>query len=345
MKKEKFGVTNRGEEVTKYTLENRNGMKLSVIDLGASIVSIRVPAADGSVRDVVLGYDDPAEYQKHTFYFGACIGRSANRIAHAACVLDGVNYALEDNDHGNHLHSGANGFHDQMFTVREEAENAIAMTIFSRDMEQGLPGNLTVTVTYTLTEDNEVVICYKANTDRATVVNLTNHSYFNLNGHDSGSIEGQELMLFSSHYTPVADAKSIPTGEIVSVKDTPMDFTKNKAIGQDINAEFDQLKFVGGYDHNFMVDGEAMTIRLAARAFAPESRIAMEVYTDLPAIQFYTGNFITPHMGKEGAAYDFRHGFCLETQYVPDAVNQPVFASPVLKPEHTYYTTTIYKFM
>lgn len=344
MEKKEFGLTKEGEQVTKYTLTNRNGMELSVIDLGATITGIKVRGRDEKIYDVVLGYDNPVDYQEHTTYFGAVIGRNANRIDRAKVVLEGINYPLEKNDNENNLHSGSHGFHAVMWNAEKVQEQSIAFTYLSRNGEQGFPGNMKAKVTYTLTDDNELIIAYEATTDRTTVANFTNHSYFNLDGHTSGCMEEHELEIFASHYTPVRDGKAIPTGEIKDVTDTPMDFRKKKKIGAEIGEDCSQLKYVGGYDHNYVLDKADGTMQLAARAKAASSGICMEVYTDCVGLQFYAGNFIGSQKGKEGAAYESRHGFCLETQYFPNAINEKNFKAPVLRPGETYHTVTKYAF-
>ncbi len=344
MEKTKFGVTKEGNDVTKYTLQNEKGMRLSVIDLGATVVSLQMEGSDGVCYDVVLGYDSPAEYQTHTCYFGAIIGRNANRIGGAKIALDGINYDLEQNDNENNLHSGSRGFHAVIWNIEKAGEDSITFSYVSKDREQDFPGNMTVKVTYALTEQNEVVIEYEAVSDQTTVANLTNHCYFNLDGHNSGSVKEQQLLIKASAYTPVVDAKAIPTGEIADVTDTPMDFRSMKKIGAQIEEDFAQLKHVGGYDHNFCIDGACGSMQPAACAKGAKSGIVMEVYTDCPGIQFYAGNFIGKQTGKGGANYGDRHGFCLETQYYPNAVNEQNFASPLLKPGETYRTTTKYCF-
>ncbi len=343
---EKFGITKKGEEVLKYTLENANGMKMSVLNLGATIVSLEVADKNGNPCDVVLGYDTVSDYQNNTCYFGAVIGRNSNRIKDGRCTIDGVNYQLEQNDNENNLHSGSNGFHDAIWTaeVADNRNDSITFSYYSRDGEQGFPGNMDVLVTYTLTSENELVLDYKATTDKTTVANLTNHAYFNLNGHDSGSIENQQMQIESSHFTPVVDQKAIPTGVIEAVENTPMDFRVAKNIGADIDAEFEQIKFGGGYDHNYVLDRNRAGMILAATATALERGIEMKVYTDCLGIQLYTGNFITEQKGKNGVTYGFRHGFCLETQYFPNAVNETNFATPTLSPNETYQTQTKYSF-
>lgn len=344
MNKTAFGKTREGKEVSKYTLINQNQMELSVIDLGATVVSLKINGGDGAVRDIVLGYDNPVDYQTRTCYFGAIIGRNSNRIGGAEITIDGKEYPLEQNDNENNLHSGSKGFHAVIWDVEKCGDSSITFSYFSKDKEQDFPGSMTAKVTYTLTDENEVVISYEAVTDQTTVANFTNHCYFNLDGHDSGRVEEQEVEIKASAYNPVIDSKAIPTGEIAPVEGTPMDFRNMKKIGDDINADFVQLKHVGGYDHNFVLDGADGTMQLAARAKAAKSGITMEVYTDRPGIQLYAGNFIGDQAGKDGVRYGDRHGFCLETQYFPNAVNEPNFASPILKPDETYRTVTKYCF-
>lgn len=344
MSQRAFGTTKEGRKVTEYTLVNKGGMELSVIDLGATITSIKTKGSDDRIYDVVLGYDNAEAYQNSTTYFGAVIGRNANRINQARITLEGVCYQLEANDNENNLHSGSNGFHAAIWDVQEVSAQKITFSYMSADGEQGFPGNMHVRVTYTLTDENEVIISYEADTDKTTIANMTNHAYFNLDGHSSGSMEEQELQIKAAYYTPVTDSKSIPTGVLEKVAGTPMDFTKMKKIGADIHADFPQLKYTGGYDHNYVLDKTDGTKQPAARAKAAKSGICMEVYTDCEGVQFYAGNFITKQEGKEGAVYDFRHGFCLETQYFPNAVNEEHFKSPILQPGEVYRTETTYKF-
>lgn len=344
MEKKFFGTTKEGAKVTEYTMENASGMCVSVIDLGATITSVKVKGNGGKLYDVVLGYDNLVDYQNHTYYFGAAIGRNANRIDHAKITLDGRSFALEANDNENNLHSGTNGFHAMLWEVEREEPQSITFCCLSRDGEQDFPGNMTAKVTYTLTDEDELVIAYEAVSDQTTVANFTNHSYFNLDGHTSGSVEEQELEILASYYTPVIDSKAIPTGEIVSVAGTPMDFREMKKIGAEIGADFDQLIYAGGYDHNYVLDKADGSMQLAARARAVHSGICMDVYTDCVGIQFYAGNFVENHTGKEGASYGFRHGFCLETQYFPNAVNEKNFKAPLLRPGETYRSNTKYCF-
>ena len=339
-----FGKIDSGELAHIYSICNKNGAKLSVTDLGATIVGLEVPDKNGNMRDVILGYDNAKEYQSHTFYFGACIGRNANRINKAVVELNNKNVSLEVNDNDNNLHSGTHGFHNVLWGVCSPEPNSIALTYLSKDGEQDFPGNMETKVTYTLTDDNELIIHYEAVSDKTTVANFTNHSYFNLNGHDSGNVYDQELMIKAQAYTPVIDAKAIPTGEIQSVDGTPFDFRGYKKIGLDIEADNTQIKYGNGCDHNFALDKNGHEMTLAGSARSAESGIQMDVYTDCVGMQFYSGNFIEKHQGKSGAMYDFRNGFCLETQYFPNAVSEPKFESPVINPGEKYDSITKYSF-
>ena len=339
-----FGKIDSGELAHIYSICNKNGAKLSVTDLGATIVGLEVPDKNGNMRDVILGYDNAKEYQSHTFYFGACIGRNANRINKAVVELNNKNVSLEVNDNDNNLHSGTHGFHNVLWGVCSPEPNSIALTYLSKDGEQDFPGNMETKVTYTLTDDNELIIHYEAVSDKTTVANFTNHSYFNLNGHDSGNVYDQELMIKAQAYTPVIDAKAIPTGEIQSVEGTPFDFRDYKKIGLDIEADNTQIKYGNGFDHNFALDKNGHEMTLAGSARSAESGIQMDVYTDCVGMQFYSGNFIEKHQGKSGAMYDFRNGFCLETQYFPNAVSEPKFESPIINPGEKYDSITKYSF-
>lgn len=344
MSQKAFGVTKEGKQVTEYTLVNAGGMEVSIIDLGATVTSIKTKGKDGNVYDVVLGYDNPVDYQESTCYFGAVIGRNSNRINQARITLDGQEFALEPNDNENSLHSGSKGFHAVIWTVERQDVQSITFSYVSGDGEQDFPGTMTAKVTYTLTDANELCIGYEAVSDKTTVANFTNHSYFNLDGHDSGSMVEQELEILASYYTPVIDSKSIPTGELEKVADTPMDFRKIKKIGADIDADFAQLKYTGGYDHNYALDKADGTMQLAARAKAVNTGICMDVYTDCVGVQFYAGNFIAKQRGKGDACYDFRQGFCLETQYFPNSINEKNFKAPILRPGETYHSETRYCF-
>ena len=346
MEKREFGKTADGREADLYILKNEKGMVLKVTDLGAAIVSLQVPDREGKLRDVVLGYDTPQEYLDNTCYFGAVIGRNGNRIDKARFSIGGKTYQMAVNDNENNLHSGPDGFDRRIWTLKEtdDQKGQLTFALDSPDGDQGFPGNFRVQVTYTLTEEGGVRLTYEGEADQDTVANLTNHAYFNLAGHDSGSVEDQELMLEAPYYTPVRDYQAIPTGEIAPVKGTPMDFTKAKAIGRDIEADFEQLKHVGGYDHNFVLTGQPGEFRKIAEGCSKASGIVMEVYTDCPGVQFYAGNGISPQKGKDGAEYGKRQGFCLESQYFPNSINQEGFASPVLKAGEKYHTVTEYRF-
>ena len=341
--KKSFGTTKKGEQATLYVLENSNGMQVTVTDYGACVVNVLVPDRNGKLADVALGYDDVRGYDENGTYYGAFIGRNGNRIDQAAFVLNGKKIQLTPNENENNLHSGPDGFEFMMWEAKAD-DNAVAFHHFSPDGEQGFPGNFDITVTYTLTEDNAVEIHYEGNCDQDTVANMTNHSYFNLGGHDSGLVYDQTMQLNASCYTPVIDSKSIPTGEIAPVTGTPMDFTQPKLIGKEIEADFEQLKLTGGYDHNYVLDKEDGALTWMARAYCEKTGIGMEAYTDCPAVQFYTGNFIQDEKGKNGAIYGKRHGFCLESQYCPNAVNDTRFKQPFLKADEKYDTKTIYKF-
>lgn len=337
-----FGKTKEGKEILLYTIKNGKGMEASVTNLGAILVSLLVPNQAGEIKDVVLGFDKGEEYLSNPSFFGATIGRSANRIAGAKFAIDGVTYQLKVNENENNLHSDADlGYHKQLWDA-EILENGVKFSYFSPDGEMGFPGNLKISVTYTLTEDNALELFYDGVSDKKTVINLTNHSYFNLSGHDAPSILGTNVMLNAFHYTPVAP-DSIPTGEIAAVSDTPMDFTTAKTIGKEIDVDWEQLTMVGGYDHNFVIDNYDGTLRKIAETSA-DGR-TMEVYTDLPGVQFYTGNWIEQLTGKGGVTYGPRTAFCLETQYYPNSINQEGFIKPVFDAGQAYQAKTIYKFL
>ncbi len=347
VKKENFGRTTDGQNVELYTLTNRRGAEVKVMTYGATVVTLKVPDRDGKMGDVVLGFDRLEDYLKDTHYFGAIVGRYGNRIAKGRFTLDGVEYKLAVNNGENHLHGGIKGFDKVVWQARPRqlrSGAAVVLTYLSRDGEEGYPGNLSVQVTYTLTEQNELRIDYLATTDKATVLNLTHHSYFNLAGHGNGNILGHQMMINAARFTPT-DAGSIPTGALRSVKDTPFDFTRATSIGARINEDDEQLTFGNGYDHNFVLNGRMGALRLAARVSEPTSGRVMEVLTTEPGVQFYAGNYLDDSVtGKEGKGYTRRTGFCLETQHYPDAPNHPKFPSTVLRPGGRYRTTTVYKF-
>lgn len=340
-----WGMTKDGKEVHKYFIANEQGANLEVIDYGAILVSVCVPDNTGLLRDVVLGYDRLEDYEENPNFFGATIGRSCNRIANGRFEINSVTYQMDQNENENNLHSGKNGFEKRIWNVDEADGDHVVFSLLSPDGDEGFPGEFKISVTYTLTEENEVKIHYSGICDKDTVANMTNHSYFNLGGHDSGLVLDQILQINADSFTPVADSKSIPTGEIAPVKGTPMDFTDEKPIGRDMEADFEQLVFTGGYDHNYVLNNQNGTVRLAAKAKCEESGIGLEVYTDTPGVQFYAGNFISGSAGKDGVSYEPRTGFCLETQYYPNSINEPGFPSPILKKGDRYETTTIYHFI
>lgn len=341
--KKEFGVTQKEENASLYTLENKNGMKAVVSDFGAVLVSLFVPDKNGNMKDVVWGYDTVAGYEDNGVYLGATIGRNGNRIGKAKFTLNGKEYTLDVNDGNNNLHGGFDGYHARMWEVScDEAKNAITFTLESADMDQGFPGNAKIAVTYTLTDDNEIAISYKAVADADTIFNLTNHSYFNMDGAESDTILDQEVWIDADHFTE-ADAESIPTGKILPVEGTPMDFREYRVIGKDIDADYEPLKFGAGYDHNWALNNNGKTA-VVAKMRSKNSGIVMEVETDLPGMQLYTGNFLAGELGKDGKKYARRSAACFETQFFPDAINHDNFASPVFKAGEEYVTTTTYRF-
>lgn len=342
-----FGKTKNGEEITLYTLKNTNGLEAGFIDLGAVWVSMLTPDKDGVFEDVVLGYDHVEAYEKNPPHLGAPIGRYANRIAGGKFTLEGTQYQLEVNFGRNSLHSGKNYWHGRVWEAklsRSELGEKISFFLESPDQDQGFPGNCKVCVSYTLSEDNSLIIEYHMVSDRTTVCNLTNHAYFNLAGHKSGNILNQEVWIDADYFTP-ADEHSIPTGEIRSVENTPMDFRGMRRIGADIDSDYECIVLGGGYDHNWVINHPEKGLKLIAKARDFESKRLMKVYSDLPGLQFYTGNFLNDAIpGKEGARYTRRSGYCFETQFFPNAINTPSFAQPVIKAGEEFRSFTIYKF-
>jgi aldose 1-epimerase len=340
IQKQSFGKTDDGTPVDLYTLTGSRGFEVKVTNYGATIVSIKATDRQGKIADVVLGFDDLDGYLHRNRFFGSIAGRYANRIAKGKFYLGGRDYTLAKNNGENHLHGGLKGF-DKIVWAGKETPTGVALSYTSKDGEEGYPGNLSVTVTYSVTDDNAVRIDYSATTDKETVVNLTNHSYFNLAG--SGTILKHEMMINADRFTPV-DSGLIPTGELRPVKGTPMDFTKPVAIGARIDQKDEQLGLGHGYDHNWVVNGNPGTLRLAARVHDPASGRILEVQTTEPGVQLYTSNFLDGSIkGKGGQAYAARSGFCLETQHFPDSPNKPAFPSTVLKPGGRYTSTTVYK--
>jgi aldose 1-epimerase len=350
--KSPFGTVD-GKAVELYTLTNSKGVEMKVTNYGGIVTSLKVPDKAGQMGDIVLGFNDVEGYCSPVFlkanpYFGAIIGRYGNRIGGAKFTLDGKECTLAANNGPNNLHGGPMGFHKQIWDAKEikgKTSAGIEFTYISKDGEEGFPGTMTTKVTYTLTNNNEFRIDYKATTDKPTICNLTHHSYFNLSGEGSGDILGTEIKLNCSKYTPV-DSTLITTGEIVDVKGTPFDFRKSTVIGARVNDSNEQLKFGKGYDHNWVIDRKGQKgLVLAATAYDPTSGRSMDVLTTEPGIQMYVGNFLDGTLvGKAGKPYNFRSGFCLETQHYPDSPNKPKWPSVTLRPGKTYKTTTVYKF-
>jgi len=341
-----FGTTPDGQAVRLYTLRNTQGMTAEIMTYGAIVVSLTAPDKDGNFDDVVLGYDNLADYIKVSPYFGAIVGRYGNRIGKGKFTLDGTTYTLATNDGENHLHGGLKGF-DKVVWDDEPVDRSdavgVKLSYWSKDGEEGYPGNLKVSVTYLLTNRNELRIEYEATTDKATPVNVTHHGYFNLTG-GRRNILDHELMLNADRFTPV-DAGLIPTGELRPVEGTPMDFRKRTAIGARIDNDYEQLKFGGGYDHNWVLNKKGDGMTLAAEVYEPTSGRLMTVRTTEPGIQFYAGNFLDGTItGKNGVVYKHRFGFCLETQHYPDSPNKPDFPSTILRPGRVYKTATVYAF-
>jgi aldose 1-epimerase len=341
-----FGTAD-GKSVEIYSLKNSNGVEARIITYGGAVVSLKVPDKNGNLGDVVLGYDSLEEYQNAKGYLGALIGRYGNRIGKGTFTLDGKEYKLAVNNGVNHLHGGLRGFDKVVWTASTSirADGAhLELSYLSRDGEEGYPGNLNVKVEYVLTENNELKIVYSATTDKPTIVNLTNHSYFNLAGAGHGTILDHQLTLNADRFTPT-DNGSIPTGELRSVNGTPFDFSKSTTIGARIDQDDEQLKFGNGYDHNFVLNKDGKALSLAATVYESTTGRVMEVFTTEPGVQFYTGNFLDGSTkGKNGQTYPRRSGFCLETQHFPDSPNKPKFPSVVLRPGTIHKQTTIYQF-
>jgi aldose 1-epimerase len=347
--KKSFGKTPDGQPVDLYVLTNKGGAEASITNYGGAVVSLKVPDRNGKFADVVLGYENADGYVNGKGYFGAIVGRYGNRIGHAQFVLDGKTYTLAKNNGDNSLHGGIKGFNRAVWAASmlpAKEGQALELSYLSKDGEEGFPGNLKVTVIYTWTDANALIIDYSATADKKTVVNLTNHSYFNLAGQGSGDILGHLLTIQGDKFTPV-DAGLIPTGELRDVAGTPFDFRKPTAIGARINQDDEQLKLGGGYDHNFALRSwdQPSEIVPAVRVVEPTSGRVLEVWTTEPGVQFYTGNFLDGKtVGKGGVAYPRRSALCLETQHYPDSPNQPKFPSVVLKPGERYHTVTTYRF-
>ncbi len=337
-----------GESVQLFTLRNKNGIELSITNYGGIITSLKTFDGKGLLADVALGFDTLERYLQPNPYFGAIIGRYGNRIGKAKFTLDGVTYTLPKNDGENSLHGGNQGFDKKLWRARTEpgeAAQTLVLEYTSPDGEEGYPGTLRTQVRYTLSDDDSLRIDYRATTDKKTVVNLTNHTYFNLAGQGNGDILNHEIEIRASRFTPV-DSGLIPTGELRSVEGTPFDFRKPRRIGERIEAADEQIRLGRGYDHNFVLDRQGGGVSMAARVVEPPTGRALEVWTTEPGLQFYTGNFLDGTItGKGGKVYPRRSGFCLETQHLPDSPNQPAFPSTVLEPGQEYRSATVWKFL
>jgi aldose 1-epimerase len=345
--KRAFGKLADGTTIDIYTLKNRNGLLVEITNYGGAVVTIRTPDRRGRMADIVLGYADPRGYVADTSYFGALIGRYANRIAQGKFTLNGVEYQLAQNNGVNHLHGGVRGFNKAVWQAREVDHTdgvALELTYLSKDKEEAYPGNLTVTAMYVLTDANELRIEYTGTTDKETIVNLTHHSYFNLAGAGAGDVLRHQVRINADRFTPV-DETLIPTGELKAVKGTPFDFSRATAIGSRINQADEQLVLGKGYDHNFVLNKKGQELSLAATVYEPSSGRALEMWTTEPGMQLYTGNFLDRVRGKAGKVYNRRGAFCLEAQHFPDSPNKPAFPSTVLKPGERYTQTTVYKFL
>jgi aldose 1-epimerase len=345
--KQSFGKTDDGKPVDLYSLTNANGLEVRAMNFGSEIVSIKVPDKTGHLDDVVLGYDNLEGYLKNPAYFGAVVGRYANRIAKGAFTLDKQTFTLAKNNGPNSLHGGLKGFNKQLWDGKEFNNDegvGVEFSYLSKDGEEGYPGNLQVKVRYTLTDDNRLVVDYEATTDKATPLNLSQHSYFNLAGEGNGDILQHHLLLNADRFTPV-DKDLIPTGELRPVQGTPMDFNKPTGIGARINENYEQLVLGRGYDHNWVINRKDNTLTRAALVHEPSSGRVLEVLTTEPGVQFYSGNFLDGTItGKHGHVYKQRYGFCLETQHFPDSPNHPEFPTTILRPGQTFRSQTVFKF-
>ena len=340
-----FG-THDGRPITLYTLTNSHGVEIRAMNYGGIIVSILVPDRKGQLADIALGHDSLEGYIPNPPYLGAIVGRYANRIANGTFTLDGNTYTLPKNNGPNTLHGGTTKTFDKVVWDSEalKGKTGVAFSYLSKDGDDGFPGNLKVNVTYTLTDSNSLVIDYEATTDKATPINLSQHSYFNLAGEGNGDILNHEIMINADRFTPV-DKNLIPTGELRAVKGTPLDFTTSTRAGERIDDKYDQLELAHGYDHNFVINRKGPGLEFAARVYEPTSGRVLEVSTTQPGVQFYTGNFLDGTVtGKHGHVYQRRYGFCLETQHFPDSPNHPDFPTTILRPGEAFHSKTVFKF-
>ena len=347
IEKKEFGTTEDNVTVYQFVLSNKNGMEISVINYGGIITSLKAKDRNGKYQDIVLGFNSLPPYEDENPYFGALIGRYGNRIANGNFKLDGQSYKLDINNPPNHLHGGLKGFHKVVWNPKEiinDRDVSLELTYLSKHMEEGYPGNLDVKVTYTLNNKDELSVFYEAETDKKTIINLTQHSYFNLSGNFSNDILDHEIRINADSFLPV-DETLIPTGEIRSVLGSPFDFRKSKLIGQDIDTNNKQIEFGKGYDHCWVINNKNNGLRSVASAYHYESGRVLDVYSDLPGLQFYSGNFLDGTLkSKKVGYYELRSGFCLETQHYPDSPNQENFPSVILKPGDVYKSNTVFKF-
>lgn len=344
---EALGVMPTGENVNQYTLTNRNGLQMQVINYGGTITSLKTPDRNGTMEEVVLGCDSLDDYLDGTPFFGCLVGRYGNRIAGGEFTLDGKKFSLAKNNNGNHIHGGLRGFDKVYWEIVPVTGNdgpSLKLTYVSPDMEEGYPGNLSVEVVYTLSNQNELIIDYTATTDKKTIVNLTNHSYFNLTGNAKQNILGHELVMNAAKYVPV-NRQLIPEGQLAGVEGTPFDFREAMKIGDRIDSDHPQIANGSGYDHCWVFEGDPGELKHGATVYEPVSGRVMEMYTTEPGVQLYTGNHLNgSEVGKGGKAYSARDGFCLETQHFPDSPNQESFPSVVLNPGEEYHTRTVFAF-
>lgn len=339
-----FGKLGSGHMTHLYILRNSRGMEAAVTDYGARLVQVKVPAKQGRRMDVVLGYDSAGEYEKDPYFFGATVGRNANRIKDAEFTLNGIKYYLQKNENQNNNHSGPDGYQMRVWTMNKADGASVCFSLTSPHLDQGFPGEFKISVTYMLTESNELVIHYEGLSSKDTVVNMTHHSYFNLEGHGSGDILGQYLKLDADMYSPISDNQCIPSGSQEPVKGTPMDFLQFKKIGRDIHNDFPQLKLAGDYNHNFIINKKSEAMHIFAEAYSEKTGIYMAAETNLPAVQFYAGRYIGDTLGKKGCRYTSRSGFCLEAQYTPNAINEQGEVKPILRAGEWYDKAIMYRF-
>ncbi len=340
---EAFNIEHKGLEIKLFTITNKNGLACQITNFGARVVSLWTPDTNGNMADVVVGYDNGKDFvEKDESFFGATIGRYGNRIENSQFGLDNITYKLDANDGKNTLHGGIEGFDKKNWKTKQVNESTLEFSYLSPDMEEGFPGNLDVKVVYHISNDNELIIEYFATTDKKTIINLTNHTYFNLGGHNSGTILNHLLQINATDYTPVVEGM-IPTGSIVPVQGTPLDFTEVKTIGKDIKSDYHQLKLGNGYDHNYVINDSEDTVSFAAKVIEPNSGRTLEVYTNEPGMQFYSANWLNG-VGKNNVDYKKREAFCLETQHYPDSPNKQNFPTTILDVGEKYYSICIYKF-